>query len=74
MSMGQGMSLFRHIAGTASAVMYMINILIASSGSFIISFISVHSSIELFWIYLVLLTLLATIYWTMVHNKKVRVA
>ena len=64
MSMGKGMSLFRHISGTASAVMYMINILISSVGSFIISFISIHYSIELFCIYMIIIVLLVIIYWT----------
>ena len=34
MSMGKGISLFRHIVGTASAIMYLINILITSLASF----------------------------------------
>ena len=70
MSMGKGMSLFRHISGTASAVMYMINILISSVGSFIISFISIHYSIELFCIYMIIIVLLVIIYWTLVHKKQ----
>ena len=69
MSMGKGMSLFRHTAGTASAIMYLINILISSSSSFIISFINVHTTIQLFLTYFVILSLIFITYWKMVHKS-----
>ncbi len=69
MSMGKGMSLFRHTAGTASAIMYLINILISSSSSFIISFINIHNTIQLFLIYFVILSLIFITYWKMVHKS-----
>ena len=46
-SMGKGMALFRHIAGTASAVMYFINVLLTSLASFLISFVNMQSAIPL---------------------------
>ena len=65
MSMGKGISLFRHIVGTASAVMYLINILITSLASFSVSFLTMHSAIPLMLIYFSLLVIAALIYWRM---------
>ncbi len=63
MSMGNGISIFRHIAGTATAIMYLINILITSLTAFILSFINIQTTVSLFWIYLVLTTCCAITYW-----------
>jgi Bcr/CflA subfamily drug resistance transporter len=63
MSMGKGMSLFRHIAGTASAIMFFINILMTSLSAFLLSFINIHSAVALFWIYAVLLAICMVVYW-----------
>ncbi|QEL55173.1 Bcr/CflA family efflux MFS transporter [Chromobacterium paludis] len=54
MSMGRGLSLFRHIAGTATAVMYLINILMTSVTSFLLSLLSVHDAPALLAVYLIL--------------------
>ncbi len=54
MSMGRGLSLFRHIAGTATALMFLINILITSVTSFLLSLLSVHSAPALLAVYLIL--------------------
>lgn len=67
MSTGKGLSLFRHIAGTASAMMYLINVLITSLISFLLSFINIKSTISLTWTYLLLILLSVVIYWKWVH-------
>lgn len=69
MSMGKGISLFRHIAGTASAAMYFINVLITSLISFSVSFFSIQSAIPLMSIYFVLLIIATFIYWRMIHPR-----
>lgn len=67
MSMGKGMSLFHHIAGTASAVMYFVNILLTSLAAFLISFVNMHSAISLMWIYFILALICAMIYWRLIY-------
>lgn len=69
LSMGKGMSLFRHIAGTASAVMYLINILLTSLMAFVIGFISIQSAISIMWTYFLLTLLCGLIYW-LIFNKE----
>ncbi|WP_106076453.1 MFS transporter [Chromobacterium amazonense] len=54
MSMGRGLSLFRHIAGTATALMFLINILMTSATSFLLSLLSVHTAPALLGVYLIL--------------------
>lgn len=63
MLMGKNMSLFRHIAGTASAIMFFINILMTSLSAFLLSFVNIHSAVALFWIYAVLLAICMVVYW-----------
>lgn len=70
MSMGKGLSLFRHIAGTATAVMYLINILMTSVTAFILSFVNIQSSISLMWVYLLLISICMIIYWLVIHKYK----
>lgn len=43
--MGKGISLFRNISGTASAIMYLINMLITSLTAFLASFINIQNSL-----------------------------
>lgn len=66
MSMGNGLSFFRHIAGTASATMYLVNILITSLTGFVLSFFTVSTIIPLLLVYLVFMSLCLWIYSTMV--------
>lgn len=63
MSMGKGLSLFRHIAGTATATMYFINILMTSITAFILSFISIQNAIALGFVYVVILFICVVTYW-----------
>lgn len=69
MSTGKGLSLFRHIAGTASATMYFINILLTSLSAFLISFIKIQTAIPLMWIYFFLMLLSLIIYWSLIKTK-----
>lgn len=68
MAMGKGMSLFRHIAGTANAMMYLVNVLLTSLVSFLMSFISMNTTIPLMWVYFVLVFICSIIYWWFIRN------
>ncbi len=67
MAMGKGMSLFRHIAGTANAVMFLVNILLTSLSSFLIGFVSMHTTVPLMWVYFILVLICTIIYWRLIH-------
>lgn len=70
MSMGKGLSLFQHISGTATATMYLINILMTSSVAFILSFIDIHTSIPMIWTFLMLMLICVILYWTVLHKPE----
>ena len=72
MSMGKGMSLFRHIAGTATAIMYLINILFTSLISFLLGFINTHSAIPLMWVNTSLLFMAFIFYWFLIKKRTIR--
>lgn len=63
MSAGKVLSLFRDIAGSATAVMYLINILMTSFSAFLLSFVRADSVVHIFWVYGILLALCALFYW-----------
>lgn len=63
MSVGKALSLFRDIAGSATAMMYLINILMTSLSAFILSFIHISTVASLFWIYFILLVFGVVFYW-----------
>lgn len=63
MAMGKGLSLFRHIAGTASATMFFVNILITSVMGFLVGFVNVETNISLMWMYFILMFLSMLVYW-----------
>jgi len=67
MCMGKGMALFRHITGTATAMMYLINILMTSLTAFLLSFLNIQNTSSMIAIYLALLTICVLIYWKFVH-------
>lgn len=71
MSMGKGLSLFRHIAGSASAVMYLVNMLITSAAAFLISFIHIENAIPLMSIYSLLLFICVILYWFFIREKPI---
>ncbi|HEV2614544.1 MAG TPA: Bcr/CflA family efflux MFS transporter [Gammaproteobacteria bacterium] len=68
MSMGKGLASFRHVAGTATAMMFFINMLITSLMGFLVSFIPIHSTIPLMWIYAGLLSMATVAYWSMIRK------
>lgn len=68
MAMGKGMSLFRHIAGTANAVMYLVNVLLTSLASFLMSFVTMNTAIPLMWVYFILVFICIVIYWRLIRN------
>ncbi len=70
MSMGRGISLFRHIAGTATAMMFLIQILMTSFVSFLVSLVHVENNTDIMVMYFVLLLCAVVVYWSMIHNKK----
>ena len=68
--MTKGLALFRNIVGTASAIMYLIHILITSLITFLLSFFDIHNAIPMMWIYFVLTLTMLIIYWTMMRAAK----
>ncbi len=70
MSMGRGISLFRHIAGTATALMYFIQILMTGFVSFLVSLVHVENNTDIMVMYFILLLCAVAVYWGMIHNKK----
>lgn len=69
MSMGKGQSLFRHVSGTAAAVMYLINMIITSLAGFLVSFVHIKTSITLTLIYLILMSISLLVYYLMIKNS-----
>ncbi|WP_265658146.1 MFS transporter [Francisella philomiragia] len=63
LSMGKGISMFRHIPGTAAAIMYFVNISITSLASFLQSYVHAHSITNILSIYLVLMFIIVGLYW-----------
>ncbi len=68
LAMGQGMSLFKEIAGTASAVMF-INVLISSFISFSISFIRFNSIVRIVSVFFILILFSVLIYWAFIKRN-----
>ncbi len=58
MSLGYGLSFFRHIAGTAAAMMYLVNISICSIIGFFISLLKIETNVSALWIYFSLILLI----------------
>lgn len=48
--------------------MYVINVLMTSLTSFILSMVSINNNMDLFLVYLVLTAVCALAYWSMVHR------
>jgi DHA1 family bicyclomycin/chloramphenicol resistance-like MFS transporter len=69
MSLGKGLSLFRHIAGTATSLMYLINMGITSVIAFLVSFVNIHNASHLMWLYFGLLLLSVMVYWGMLREE-----
>lgn len=67
--MGKSISLFRHIAGSGSAIISMINLTITSMTAFLMSFVNAGSAIPLAWMYFGLILLSGLSYWFLVRAK-----
>jgi hypothetical protein len=69
LSMGNGLSLFRHIAGTATALMYLINISMTSAVAFLLSLIEMQYALSLFLVYFILMAICTAAYWILVRKS-----
>lgn len=69
-AMGKGLALFRHIAGSSSAITQLINILTTSLTAFVMSFINAGSAISIAWIYLCLLLSGGLVCMLLIKEKK----
>ncbi|MGQ4004913.1 MFS transporter [Francisellaceae bacterium CB300] len=63
LAMGKGISMFKHISGTAAAIMYLVNMSIASLVSFVQSYLHANTITSMISIYLVLIIMIASLYW-----------
>src|SRR3990167_5437407 len=68
MSIGKGLSIFRDMAGTATAVMYLVNISITGLMSYLVGFIHVVDLVHLMWIYMFLLSSIVVVYWLLLRR------
>ncbi|MCC2625761.1 MAG: transporter [Burkholderiales bacterium] len=73
LSMGSGMSLFRHIAGSATATMYLINTAITSISAALLSLVHMQTGIPLIWTYLFLTSISALVYLILVRKANQQV-
>ena len=62
-SLGKGLSMFRHVSGTAAAVMYLVNMSITGLVSIIEGLVHANSVVEIVAIYICLVILIAFAYW-----------
>lgn len=70
MSLGYGLSFFRHIAGTATATMYLVNISIASLVGFLVSLLKIETIIPMMWVYFVIIALIFFICSRLINASK----
>jgi MFS transporter, DHA1 family, multidrug resistance protein len=68
-AMGKGLSLFRHLAGSASATMNLISISITSITAFVMSFIQANDVLIVAYIYLGLMILASMVYYLLIRAK-----
>ncbi len=70
-ALGKGISLFRNLAGSASAIMNLINILITTLTGLIMSHISATSAMPLALTYLSLMIIAFMSYYVLTHSQKI---
>lgn len=68
-AMGKGLSLFRHLAGSGSAIMNLINMSITSFTAFIMSLIHINNAITITYIYFGLMVIACVIYYFLIKNR-----
>ncbi len=69
LSMGKGLSMFSHIAGTATAIMYLLNGAVTGISSYIMSFVVVKNVTAFMEIYLILLFICSFIFLSLIYRK-----
>lgn len=69
MSLGYGLSFFRHMAGTAAAMMYLVNIGICSLVGFFVSLLKIETNISAIWVYFTLILLIFFVHSRLVVKK-----
>lgn len=62
------MALFQHIAGTAAAIMYLVNISITTLAALVSSFFHIQSAVPLIYVYVALQVLAVVVYWLMIRS------
>lgn len=72
LSLGSGLSMFGHIVGTATAIMYLINGGLNAMISFIVSITHIKNLTTISWIYLILITLITIVYFSLYKPQKIR--
>lgn len=72
-AMAKGLTLFRHVAGSSSAMINLINILITSCVGMLMSFVNLTTVIPLAWIYLTLIILNGLSFWCLILKPSVKV-
>jgi Bcr/CflA subfamily drug resistance transporter len=68
-AMAKGLALFRHMAGSGSAVMNLINVLISTLTAFMMSFIYAGNATSIAWMYVLLMSLNSFCYWFVIRRK-----
>lgn len=63
---GKGLSLFRHLAGSGTAVLNLINILITSLTAFFMGYINATSAIAINWLYFILMICCSLVYFLLI--------
>lgn len=70
MSLGYGLSFFRHIAGTAAAMMYLVNISICSLMGFFVSLLKIETNISAIWVYFSLIVFVFFVHSRLLVEKR----
>jgi DHA1 family bicyclomycin/chloramphenicol resistance-like MFS transporter len=70
MSMGKGLSFFRHISGTATALMYFVNMSITSGVSFALGFFNIKNVTSMAWAYFFLLLVCMAVFWSFLYKPE----
>lgn len=65
----KGVSLFRHLVGSASAMMNLINVLITSLAALCMSFVNASTALPLAWMYFLLIFISTVSYWFWIRKK-----
>jgi DHA1 family bicyclomycin/chloramphenicol resistance-like MFS transporter len=70
LALGEGLALFKEIAGTATAMMYFINVMVVVITSAILSLFDISSVLKLFIVYLSIIFVVTLLYWLIPNQFK----